>query len=183
MGRSFHNIGIAEICEKADLNRGSFYHFFPSKLDLLLEVMETYITQFEEKFAEIAASKATPERKIRNLFVVPQKANKAWKAVHGTASGCFLGNMILELAGSEPLVRKKSKHALQRWGKAIEPIVAEYLVSTGNPYLDVASAAEAIIGLQQGANVLAKAKNDPGVLASFGVLAIELLRPPADPHT
>ena len=40
-------IGIAEICEVAQVNKGTFYHFFSSKLDLLLEVMDRYVAACE----------------------------------------------------------------------------------------------------------------------------------------
>ena len=38
--RGFSAIGVAEICSVADVNKGSFYHFFESKQALLLEVIE-----------------------------------------------------------------------------------------------------------------------------------------------
>ena len=39
--RGFTAIGVAEICLVADVNKGSFYHFFASKRVLLLEVIES----------------------------------------------------------------------------------------------------------------------------------------------
>ena len=34
--------GVAEILQNAELNAGSLYHFFPTKEDLLLAVLERY---------------------------------------------------------------------------------------------------------------------------------------------
>lgn len=182
LGGSFHNIGIAEICEAAKVNKGTFYHFFPSKIDLLIEVIGLYVEDVAARYAEIAASDEAPARKIRNVFMLPQKQTESWKAVHGVASGCFLGNIILELAATEPAVRDKAKWALGCWSGALEPIVAEFLEREGIRNLDAASAADVVIGLVQGAQVLAKAKNDSAVFATFAGLAVEMLRAAGNPQ-
>ncbi|PPD27171.1 MAG: hypothetical protein CTY20_13175 [Hyphomicrobium sp.] len=182
LGGGFHNIGIAEICEKASVNKGTFYHFFPSKLDLLLEVIKLYVEDMVAKFAEIAASEEVPTQKLRHVFQVPQRRNEAWKAVHGVASGCFLGNVILELSATEPVVRETAKWALEAWARALEPILQEFLKAEGIKNLDAASAAEVVIGIVQGAHVIAKVKNDPKVLGAFGQMAVEMLRAAGNPR-
>ena len=181
LGGSFHNVGIAEICDAAKINKGTFYHFFPSKIDLLLEVIEGYVNGIAARYDEIASSDETPARKIRNVFMVPQSQNEAWKAVHGVASGCFLGNIILELAATEPVVRDKSKWAIGMWSKALEPIVAEFLTSEKIRNLDAPAAADVIIGIVQGAHVLAKVKNDPSVFGIYASLSVEMLRAAGNP--
>lgn len=181
LGGSFHNVGIAEICTKADVNKGTFYHFFPSKIDLLLAVIEGYVRSVVTKYEDIAQSGVAPARKLRNVFMVPQKHNEAWMAVHGTASGCFLGNIILELAATEPLVRDKSKWAIAEWSKALQPIIVEFLESEKIRNLDAPAAADVIIGTVQGAHVLAKVKNDPSVFSTYAQLAIEMLRAAGNP--
>ncbi len=178
---SFHNVGIADICTAASINKGTFYHFFPSKIELLLAVIDGYVASVSKKYGDIAASHDAPARKLRNVFMVPQRQNEAWKAVHGAAPGCFLGNIILELATTEPLVREKSKWALGEWSKALEPIIIDFLKAEKIRNLDEASAADVIIGIMQGAQVLAKARNDPSVFSTYAQLAVEMLRAAGNP--
>ena len=181
LGGSFHNVGIAEICDAAKINKGTFYHFFPSKIDLLLEVIDGYVTGIAKRYDDIALADDSAARKVQNIFLVPQRQNEAWKAVHGSASGCFLGNIILELAATEPVVRDKAKWAIGIWSKALEPIVAEFLTSEKIRNLDAPAAADVIIGIVQGAHVLAKAKNDPSVFAAYARLSVEMLRAAGNP--
>ena len=181
LGGSFHNVGIAEICDAAKINKGTFYHFFPSKIDLLLEVIDGYVTGIAQRYDAIAASDDSPARKLRNVFLVPQNQNESWKAIHGVASGCFLGNIILELAATEPIVREKSKWAIGEWSKALQPIVGEFLVSENIRNLDAPAAADVIIGIVQGAHVLAKVKNDPSVFGIYAQLTTEMLRAAGNP--
>lgn len=182
LGGSFHHVGIAEICSSADVNKGTFYHFFPSKIDLLLAVIEGYVMSIAKKYDDIAASDDAPARKLRNVFMVPQRQNEAWKAVHGTASGCFLGNVILELAATEPIVREKSKWAIAEWSRALQPIITEFLKKEKITNLDAPAAADVVIGIVQGAHVLAKVKNDPSVFSTYAQLAIEMLRAAGNPR-
>ena len=181
LGGSFHTIGIAEICEAAHINKGTFYHFFPSKLDLLIEVIDRYVKDIAAKYREIAASDDLPPIKLRNVFKLPQSQNEAWKGVHGTASGCFLGNIILELAATEPVIRDKAKAAIDEWRLALEPVVEEFLRAEKIRNLDVPAATEVLIGIVQGAHVLAKVKNDPSVFAAYAQLSVEMIRAAGNP--
>ena len=42
--RSYADVGVSAICEHAGVKKGSFYHFFRSKQELTLTVLDTYIT-------------------------------------------------------------------------------------------------------------------------------------------
>lgn len=176
LGESFHKIGIAEICEVAHVNKGTFYHFFPSKLDLLLEVIDRYVTECGRDFMQVAQSNEDPRRKLMSLFAVPRSRNQAWKAAHGAASGCFIGNIILEMASTEPIVRERVDRAISELTRILHPVVADYLRSDGDRSEDgtpddIPQVAELLMALIQGAQVQAKAKNDPSIFDKYAVMA------------
>ena len=54
--RSYSDVGVQEICKDAKVQKGSFYHFFPSKSALTVEVLEQLNPEDDEKM--IAASDA-----------------------------------------------------------------------------------------------------------------------------
>lgn len=176
LGGSFHKIGIAEICSVARVNKGTFYHFFPSKIDLLLEVIDCYVAGVAASFAAVAASDAKPAQKLMNVFSVPQSRNTEWKAAYGVSSGCFIGNIILELASSEPLVREKAEWAIAELTCKLQPIIAEFLEAEQISSTDVPAAAEVLMGLIQGAQVQAKVRNDPSVFSRYADLAPGMIR-------
>ena len=172
---SYHSVGTADICAEASVNKGSFYHFFPSKTDLLIEVIDVRITAVEQMIAAIAQSDAQPARKILQLFDLPLSETGDAAAAAGT-SGFFLGNLVLELASLNPSVQSAAERAFQRWTASIERIVLEFLAVEDIKGLDTSGAAEAILGLLQGGAVVAAAYNDPRKLRAFGHIAISLLR-------
>ncbi len=93
---SYHSVGTAEICAEASVNKGSFYHFFPSKTDLLIEVIEVRVRAVEQMIAAIAASDLQPARKILQLFDLPVSAGTG-DVAPASASGFFLAISFLNL--------------------------------------------------------------------------------------
>ena len=49
-GRSYADVGIQEICDGARVQKGSFYHFFPSKRDLALAVIDNMADEWAHGF-------------------------------------------------------------------------------------------------------------------------------------
>ena len=47
--RSYHAVGIADLCAAADVRQGSFYHFFPSKSDLAKAVIDLHAAEFDRQ--------------------------------------------------------------------------------------------------------------------------------------
>jgi TetR/AcrR family transcriptional repressor of nem operon len=175
LGGSFHKVGIAEICEVARVNKGTFYHFFASKLDLLLEVIDRYAAECRSALSGVAASGDTPERKLMALFSVPRVRNEEWKTLYGNATGCFLGNVVLEMGANEPVVRERLEKALCDLTSVMQPVVEDYLKQVlGNEKVSVSAvrdAADIVMTLIQGAQVQAKARNDPAVFDRYAAIA------------
>ena len=176
---SYHGVGIAEICSAANVQKGTFYHFFPSKTDLLLAVIEHRVVDIEQSITRIAAGKVPAARKIVQLFTVSQPSTSetgAETARDALPPGYFLGNIVLELASSNPPVQAAAKSAFNRWIKAIEQIIAQLVAEENLHNLETADAAEAVLGLVQGGAVMASAYNEPRKMRAFGTLALALLR-------
>ena len=42
--KTYHGVNAVEICKKANVATGSFYHYFKNKMDLFLEVLQRYVS-------------------------------------------------------------------------------------------------------------------------------------------
>jgi len=67
--------GVAEICRRASVTKGAFYHHFPSKQAVFLELLDRWLAVLDSQFAAIRAGAETvPEgllqmaRMIRQVF-------------------------------------------------------------------------------------------------------------------
>lgn len=169
LGKGYGAVGTSEICTASGVNKGTFYHFFSTKSDLLIAAMERYATTFADGFQEVAASSNSPAAKLQALFEVPLKANRKWKKDRGSAQGCLVGNMALELGAVDIPVQKAAQKALDSWASSIVPIIHEYRVASGLQTLDAKIASQMIVGLIQGGLLLAKTHNNPEKIRMMGV--------------
>ena len=62
--RGFAAVGVAELCSTAKVNKGSFYHYFPSKRALLLEVIDA---AWDETGMLVGLEKQIPHRPVDQL--------------------------------------------------------------------------------------------------------------------
>ena len=58
--RSYTDVGVQEICDRAGVRKGSFYHFFPSKRDLTLAMLDQFQVFFRNNILERAFAADIP---------------------------------------------------------------------------------------------------------------------------
>lgn len=176
LSRGYGVVGTSEICKVAKVNKGSFYHYFPSKSALLVASIQRYSQEFQAEFQRIAASNQPPARKLCALFDVPAKKNRAWKRSRGFAQGCLVGNMSLELGAVDTSVQTAVQAALTCWQRAVTPIIAALVEAKQIPPVDLDQGAEAVVALIQAGLLLAKAYNNPAKISGLAPCALGVLR-------
>ena len=106
--RSYTDVGVAEICERASVKKGSFYHFFASKQELSLAVIDDMRVLMEDRILIPAFARDLPplqrlQRFIENLYAFQCDTARAV----GRLLGCPFGNLALEMATSDDSIRRK----------------------------------------------------------------------------
>ncbi|WP_174504099.1 TetR/AcrR family transcriptional regulator [Acidiphilium sp. C61] len=176
LGRGFGLVGTNELCAASGINKGTFYHFFPSKSALMVAAIDRYSERFAAEFNDIALSGAPASTRLERFFDVPAKANRAWKSTHGFAQGCLIGNISLELAVVDPDVQHAIKRAIARWSMPIGHVINALVAEGTLQDIDRAAAAEIVIALMQGGILLAKVHNDPSRITILAPGALSHLR-------
>jgi TetR/AcrR family transcriptional repressor of nem operon len=174
--RSYANVGIQEICEGAGVQKGSFYHFFPSKRDLVLAVIDEFADDWANGFVAEAFDPALPPlERIDYLIDAAYFWQKSIKQIHGRMLGCIFGNLTLEISTQDDILRAKLlaifNLAKSRFQDALDQAVANGTLAP----LDTALTAEAMLAYLEGMILLAKSQNDPELLYRLGP-AIKTLR-------
>ncbi|OBF54776.1 transcriptional regulator [Mycobacterium sp. 852002-50816_SCH5313054-b] len=101
--RSYHDVGVEELCAVADVRKGSFYHYFSSKAELANAVIDLHMQVFQARL-EIAPG-ATSAEKLR---AIPEAIGAIQAALHaqfGRFVGCPFGNIAAELSTTDEVVR------------------------------------------------------------------------------
>src|SRR5579871_5978493 len=93
--RSYGAVSVDDLCKHAGVHKGSFYHFFPSKRDLMLAALEVQWQQAREQVLEpaFAPDVAPLQRIVRFFSLIASHFGDA----AGTACilGCPFGNLAV----------------------------------------------------------------------------------------
>ena len=65
--RGFPGASIADLAEACGASKSSIYHYYPSKEDILFDVMESHIGELEAAADEVTAGSADAPEKLRAL--------------------------------------------------------------------------------------------------------------------
>jgi AcrR family transcriptional regulator len=109
--------GIAQILREAEARSGSLYHFFPTKEDLLIAVLERYLEMLGPAVMEPVFNRVSDP--VERIFGVLDGYRQMLR-ITGCTQGCPIGNLALELSDTHPAVRELIAANFTNWRRAIE---------------------------------------------------------------
>ncbi len=152
--KGYHNTGVKEILDRANIPKGSFYNFFRSKEDFGLQVIDHYVGFFFELFNRYLSDDTRPPlERIRFLFL---GFMDFFKATDYTL-GCPIGNFAQELGDVSPVFREKLKTCLDAMSGQFASVLEEARNDGALPRaLDAQETADFIVSSWEGALILMK---------------------------
>ena len=177
--RSYASTGIAEICREARVVKGSFYHFFPSKEELLAETITRNWAQLDALLDNLEADPRPGRDCIGALFKGICGESRRTLADCGKILGCRIGTISSEIGIRESAAQERSIAAFDGWRRSLKRLVRRgQRDGSIDPDLDPATAADALLALIQGMSVLGRALHQPAVLKRIAAAAmLQIPRP------
>lgn len=154
--QGFHATGVATIVREAGINPGSLYHFFQSKDELLLGVLEFALSHLNPAVMEPAEKRARDP--IGRVFALLGQYREGL-VQRGCRMGCPIGNLALEVSDGNPEARRLIHENFEKWAQRVEG----WLVEAGDRLpagLDRARLARFILTVMEGGLMQARAAND-----------------------
>ena len=118
--KGYNSTSVADILAKAGANSGSLYHFFPTKQQILLEVLDLYRAGIAPMLLEPAWAEV--EDPIEKVFALLELYRQALVASDCTY-GCPIGSLALELHEPDPPVRERLAANFEAWVEAVAACV------------------------------------------------------------
>lgn len=175
-GRSYADVGIQEICEGAKVQKGSFYHFFPSKRDLALAVIDDMADDWAHGFvAEAFDQNLPPVERLDYMIDAAYYWQKAAKDIEGRMPGCLFGNLALEMSTRDEVMRAKLNAVFEKAKDKFRVTLDEAVAAGTLAPMNTEDTATAMLAFLEGIILLAKSLNDPDVILRLGP-AIKTLR-------
>jgi len=164
--RSYSDVGVQEICKDAKVQKGSFYHFFPSKSALTVEVLEQLKMQMIESILLPAFAKdLTPAKRFERFIEYAYQYQVQLKAEYGFVLGCPMGNIALEMSTQDEEIRKKVEILFESIFHVFVDVLDDAkLAGEIDRDADTTELAQAALAYGEGVLLIAKTKNDPEIV-------------------
>ncbi len=167
--RSYGHVGVKEICDKAGVQKGSFYHFFRSKEALTVIVLDEYFIDFKDEILlKSFQSDISPMQRIEHLIKNVYQFQKTTKLETGKTLGCPYGNMASELSTQAEPIRKRITQLFEKITDKLKTTLDEAVKLGEIEPIDTAGTALAMFSFIEGLVLMAKTRNDPEIIRQLG---------------
>lgn len=163
--RSYADVGVAAICEHAGVKKGSFYHFYPSKRDLTLAVLDAHYPEIKDHLVKKAfANDVPPLTRIERLGQLAYEFQRQLAIDTGQVRGCLFGNLSTEMATQDESIRARIEQIFSSMQQGIRAVLSEAEAVGDVRDIDVDATAQAMLAYFEGVMLLAKNQNNAEIL-------------------
>ncbi len=165
---SYGAVSIDDICQRANVKKGSFYYFFDSKSALSVAALERSSQEQKAVWEEQFSTMVPPLDRIRARCDYTYKKQVEIKARTGRVLGCPLCSVGSEICNQDEKIRAKILDILSRkieyLASAIRDAQTEELIAPGDPV----AKARSMLAFYAGMITQARIHNDAEMLADLG---------------
>jgi TetR/AcrR family transcriptional regulator, transcriptional repressor for nem operon len=164
---SYGGVSVDQICERAKVNKGSFYYFYGTKADLAVAAYEDHWKTRQPEMDRLFSPQVAPLERLSKWCDYVYQGQKEKAGKYGRVCGCPYASIGAELATQEDKIRVKAEELMARNTKYLESAIAdarrEGLVAVENPK----AAAQQVYSFILGTVLQAKIQNDVEVLRNL----------------
>jgi TetR/AcrR family transcriptional repressor of nem operon len=177
--RGYNAVSVADICEDAGLQKGSFYHFFKSKQALVLATLEAHAGRLGDMFDRHLHHDGDARAQLEAWLTGMYGGMAARQAKEGCLLGCPVGNLTQEMAERDPDIQLRLARIFGSWSNRLSATIRRATEQGTLRVSDPDGAAEFLVALVQGSLLLAKATDDLAVLQRISKRALASIEDPA----
>ena len=176
---SYGSVSVDDICKAAQVKKGSFYHFFPSKVNLAIAAMEETYKTMKPRYDGIFSPETAPVKRFERLADFIYESQSQAAAKYGKVCGCPCASLGSEMAGQETGIRRKFEEIAHRQERYYENALRDMVANKILPKTtDVKVKAQELYAYLLGQLMLARIQNDleplkrdlkTGLLRTLGV--------------
>ena len=119
---SYGAVTIDDICQRAEVKKGSFYYFFDSKSDLAVAALERNALAQKELWDEQFSPSLAPLDRIRTRCQYLYQKQADIKARTGKVLGCPLCSVGSEICNQDERIREKIQEILAQTPNFYPPL-------------------------------------------------------------
>jgi TetR/AcrR family transcriptional repressor of nem operon len=177
--RSYADVGVNEICRVADVRKGSFYHFFASKQELAVAVIDRHWRDaYERVLMPALAAADSPLAQLERLTIGIAAEVGRLTDEFGFMPGCPFGNLAGELSTTDGPVRERLARLFESQRAVLRDMLDRAIAAGELPgSTDTDEAARAMHAYIEGVLLISKNADDAAVARQLLPLALRLAVP------
>ncbi len=157
LAKGFVATTVDDICEAAEVTKGSFFHYFESKDQLGREVLKRFCASGEKIHRALCGSETDPLKRVYAYIDNTIKMSKD----PSMSKGCLLGLFSQELCDTNPQIRAACKKGFDDWAKGFGQEVAKAKAAyASRAQFNPQELAEHLIAVMEGSMILGKVRHD-----------------------
>src|SRR6185295_17657748 len=111
---------VDAICAKAEVRKGSFYHFFKSKEELVAAALQAHFTTARVDFDRIFSPSVAPINRLKGFFELVLRKQQMKLEMAGRVVGCPYASVAVSCSPADKLVYDAIQDILTTWRKYFE---------------------------------------------------------------
>jgi TetR/AcrR family transcriptional repressor of nem operon len=173
--QSYGSVSVDHICERAHVNKGSFYHFFASKSDLAVEAYEENWREKQPELDRIFSPQVPPLERLERWCGHIRQRQKLKAEKYGHVCGCPYASLGMELATQDEKIRAKTQEMMDRSVRYIESALVDAKRLELVSVIDLSDAAQRVYSMTLGMLLNAKIRNDLKVLQALETSIMDII--------
>ncbi len=122
---SYGSTSVDQICERAGVKKGSFYHFFESKTELALAGIDFSWAEHRKELDQFFSPVVPPLERILGCFRNFRKEQEDLLKKHGRVLGCPIHSLGAEISTVDERLRLKLQEILSQFVRYYETAVRD----------------------------------------------------------
>lgn len=173
--QSYRAVSVDQICEKASVAKGSFYHFFPSKSALACAAFDEQWREKQPQLDAIFSSQVPPMERIQKYCDSVYKNQRTMRDSTGFVCGCLFAALGSELSTQNEDIRLKAVERFDRLSRYFESALRDARAEGLIEARDLKATADAMYSMVLGMQLQAKVRNDLNFLKSMECNLLRLI--------
>lgn len=115
---SYASVSVDDICNAAGAKKGSFYHYFPSKVELAIAALDDHFKETKTIFDDVFSPTRPAYERFELLAHAAIENQRMTLEKYGKVCGCPFATLGSEMAGQEDKISEKIigfVHLMQRY--------------------------------------------------------------------
>ena len=122
--KGYQATSVSDIMAATNIGKGQFYHYFQSKHDLGLAVVEDLVKDWEEQLIiGILNTSDDPVTKLNRMLQWAETSHAEMEIKYG----CAMGNLAIEMSAQDEEFRLKIKEFFNHWVNSVADILTEMI--------------------------------------------------------